>query len=231
KWKDGIFFARLWQQLSSSDKTLTIEARKACGYPIGKLHSNELSKKRIFVVTEKALKGITYQYSSISSPIENVGDDGKNIAKTIALYANYLGANIKKLVCTSTTRTPEKQADIMKNLIFNTPNGTNYKTTRKNVAAKYQEYLKLEISEEQYKNFIYNKSLEHINDNISDYKHVAQNHKYVFDIGPKESGMSTTDIIYMNTAFKLYETKNYINQSSLYYKETKDENAFHFVID
>ncbi|MGL5704476.1 MAG: hypothetical protein ACRDD6_04170, partial [Tannerellaceae bacterium] len=46
KWKDGIFFARLWQQLSSSDKTLTIEARKACGYPIGKLHSNELSKKR-----------------------------------------------------------------------------------------------------------------------------------------------------------------------------------------
>ncbi|MGL4367228.1 MAG: hypothetical protein ACRCTQ_02950, partial [Brevinemataceae bacterium] len=235
KWKDGIFFARLWQQLSSSDKTLTIEARKACGYPIGKLHSNELSKKRVFVVTEKALRGeidISYRPDCPTCNVKKIPhvlkEEHFEAVKIIILFANFLGATIKKGTISSTKRTIEEQADIIINDYIKKGNKNSYAPTQEKYYNTLNKALKtsesLIVSEEKAKltvvKYIKSKKSEfyHIEDNFTG-SHIA------FDIAPNSIGSS--NISYMQTAFSIFRPK-LINKESINYQE-KGDNAFHFV--
>ncbi|MGL4393668.1 MAG: hypothetical protein ACRCS8_00355 [Brevinema sp.] len=239
KLKSKIFLDRLYYHSGSSDRNLIKEARKACGYPTDSLHSDEISKKRVFVVTQKALDAVEWKYSTHSKPKENVSSNSQNRAKIVALFANFLGANIKKLVCTSTKREVYDQFVIVYGKFQKKAYNSYFKTYIR-VKTEYDQYEKnpnffktLEPSL-NWKDYIKPKIEQAIKDlkkedPINNFRHVDSDGD-TFDIGPGESNFNTIDMDIMIKSMKQFRSTNFIKSQSLYYMEIEDELAFHFVI-
>ncbi|MGL5956389.1 MAG: hypothetical protein ACRC0X_07305, partial [Brevinema sp.] len=224
-----------WQYIANNlPISQVLSIREAAGKNKDEVYNKTVGDK-IFIPSHIGLESIKIIYSKHSSPKENIYDDGKRKVQVIGLFANFLGANLHSLTITSTSRTPEEQADIMVKKIINFPNGKNYPTVRDRIKKYYLEYQQNKVSEKEYKDYIYIESLKHIEESPSGYRHINKNHKYVFDIGVFESnnylGMSSIDITKMTQSFQLFESRSFISPKSLYYEETKDEQAYHFVID
>ncbi|MGL4560758.1 MAG: hypothetical protein ACRCV0_00515 [Brevinema sp.] len=223
---------RIYKHIGSSNASITREARKACGYSDAVLHSDEISKKRVFVVTQKALDGVKWEYSKYSKPKENVSGNSQNRAKIVALFANFLGANIKKLVCTSTTRTIKEQADIIAGVILEYPNSLKpYKRVRSLIKEDIlPNFLNNEISKDEFYNKVYEKAIGDISSHTHLYYHV-ESIGDTFDIGPEESKIDGGSKTFMNNSMDQIRKTGFIDRDqSFLLKEFDGENAFHFVI-
>ncbi|MGL4367204.1 MAG: hypothetical protein ACRCTQ_02825, partial [Brevinemataceae bacterium] len=79
------------------------------------LNSNELSKKRVFVVTEKALRGIAVDKDPKVEAGWEFSAEHKKRWQVISLFANYIANRqlITEIVVTSKGRSSESQAKIV----------------------------------------------------------------------------------------------------------------------
>lgn len=225
KWKDGIFFDRLWYQLSSSDKALTIEARNACGYPVGKLHSDELSKKRVFVVTERALGGMTVSYKDSSIP--ETSSSTKRKLQTIILYYNTVyNQSQTHVIITDAARTEKQQAKYIYDNLFNHYNNNSSKRMYNGPSG---DYALQEIRKGTDKEIIKSTLEDRIKKGIyTGFNHIGDP-KNTIDIGTGASNDWAKDVNFHKTLQLFINQGAYLSTKSLRDGEEGEKDCHHLV--
>ncbi|MGL4394012.1 MAG: hypothetical protein ACRCS8_02175, partial [Brevinema sp.] len=226
----AIVLQRIYKHIGSSDTNTTKQARKACAYPTDSLYSDELSKGRVFVVTESALGGVGWKYNdspnNVVKVIPRIDINYINKIKIMIYYANFLGGNISYFTITSTFRTPEQQADIMINEYFSKNKRGLYGYSEKKY---YNTVEDKELgSEEIRKEFARNELIENINSQKSNlpsgkgFPHTNPNYT-VIDIDPNSIHSPSHQYLLSSLdKFKGNYIYNYLDQRS-------GDNAFHIV--
>ncbi|MGL5955342.1 MAG: hypothetical protein ACRC0X_01865 [Brevinema sp.] len=196
----------------------------------------------IFIPLKRKLNNIEIKFGKNADP-SSFNSSCKPLLKEMAVHANFLGANIKYLVITSTSRTPEKQAVLMINYLTDGYKEGMYQTTRnwlyidkqKDGNTYYEQFQKGMITQLQFEQIVEELALKHIRANLNDYAHVSDS-RNVFDIGPNSSGHSRNDINCFNKTISLVEGK-YLNPQTKLYGEGRrpnsdkgGEEAYHIVL-
>lgn len=198
------------------------------GYKKDKLEGN-----KIFIPSKKGLGNIKISFgkNAVSSSFKN---ENKEIISEMALHSNYLGANITKLVITSTSRDSVKQANLMipyltniDSTMYPTVRGWLYKGKQEDGKTYYEQKKERIITESKFSDIAYELALKHVRNNMSAYGHVSSDGK-VFDIGPNSSSHSSKDINYFNDSLEILEGE-VLNSSSKKYGEG-GEKAYHIVV-
>ncbi|MGL4561700.1 MAG: hypothetical protein ACRCV0_05385 [Brevinema sp.] len=91
----------------------------------------------------------------------------------------------------------------------------------------YNYKIKNIISEEAFKDIAYDLALKHVTENTSQYLHVGGDGK-VFDIGPNNSGHTSSDSNYFNQSIRLAEGK--ILETNTKLLGEGEEKAYHIVM-
>lgn len=194
---------------------------------------DRLEHDRIFVATRDGLDGIILDFIDIADRVA-MKDDAKQVAKELALHANYLGADISKIVVTSTQRTETRQAEVMVPYLTDTNNNLYrrvrdmiYEEEQEDGNTYYEQFKNGIITKDELKNIAYELSLEDIQANKTAYRHVREDEK-TFDIGPKSSGHNTNDIACFNKSIEMAKGKT-LDSSSLGYNQL-GEKSYHIVL-
>ena len=198
-------------------------------------HSKDrLEGNKIFFPSKKGLSRIDLSFGS-GTDQNAMRDKGKEISIGMALHANYLGANIRKLVITSTQRTEQKQAKLMvpylkrdDSTMYPSVRGWLHTDKQTDGNTYYEQWKKNIITESEFSNIAEKLALKHVKANKSDYKHVSDENGKVFDIGPNESGHSGNDRTCYNKSITILEGNGLHGNSKLYGEG--GENAYHIVL-
>ena len=103
--------SKFWERFS---KVISIsklkEIRSAVGYTMDKFHNDELRSHKLFVPSDQGINSISVEYKS--NDLTKISGTAEERLKCIVLYYNAMYNNSqKKIIITSTKRTPEDQAD------------------------------------------------------------------------------------------------------------------------
>ena len=102
--------SKFWERFS---KVISIsklkEIRSAVGYTMDKFHNDELRSHKLFVPSDQGINSISVEYKS--NDLTKISGTAEERLKCIVLYYNAMYNNSqKKIIITSTKRTPEDQA-------------------------------------------------------------------------------------------------------------------------